>query len=355
VKLLVTGGLGFIGSNFVRHHLRRYPSDRVVNLDLCTYAGNPASLADLRSVLAAGPSASRAARKEKCLRADRRYRWVKGDIADAAAVERAIDGCDAVVHFAAESHVDRSILEPGVFLRTNVVGTQVLLDAALRHKVRRFVHVSTDEVYGSVEKGHSREGDRLLPNSPYAASKAASDLLVRSYVVTFGLPAVVTRASNNFGPYQFPEKALPLMITNWIEGKPFPLYGDGLNVRDWVYVEDHVRAIEFVLRKGAVGEIYNIGGTRSLNNRQLVEKVRGVMGVGPELVKRVSDRPGHDRRYALDCSKLLKLGFKHAFGYDEALRATVEWYRANPAWWKPLKEHRGYKGYIKKQYTGRKG
>jgi dTDP-glucose 4,6-dehydratase len=261
-----------------------------------------------------------------------------------------MEGAEAVVHFAAESHVDRSILEPGAFLRTNVIGTQVLLDAALRRKVRRFVHVSTDEVYGSVESGESSEGDPLLPNSPYAASKAASDLLVRSYVVTFGLPAVVTRASNNFGPYQFPEKALPLMITNWMQGKPFPLYGDGLNVRDWVFVEDHVRAVDLALREGKPGEIYNVGGTCSLSNRELVDRVRSLMGVGPDLVRNVPDRPGHDRRYALDCSKIKALGFRHSRPFGEALAQTVEWYRGNEPWWRRLKERREYQGYYKAQY-----
>jgi len=256
----------------------------VTNLDLRTYAGNPANLADISR--------------------DRRYRWVRADIADTKAVDRCMKGADAVVHFAAETHVDRSILDAAAFLRTNVIGTQVLLDAALRHKVGRFLHVSTDEVYGSVVRGCSREGDRLEPNSPYAASKAASDLLVRSYVITHGLPAIVTRASNNFGPFQFPEKALPLMITNWIDQEPFPLYGDGRNVRDWLFVLDHARALELVLRRGRVGEIYNIGGTRSFANRDLVERVRRIMGVGPRLVRRVPDRPGHDRRYALDCGKL---------------------------------------------------
>ncbi|HAH05043.1 MAG TPA: dTDP-glucose 4,6-dehydratase [Elusimicrobia bacterium] len=347
MRLLVTGGLGFIGSNFVRHHLGSYPGDSIVNLDLCTYAGNPANLADLAPP-AAGHSAAGAVRKENGIA--RRYRWIRGDIADPEAVDKAMAGCDAVVHFAAESHVDRSILEPGVFLRTNVIGTQVLLDAALKHRVRRFVHVSTDEVYGSVEKGLSREGDPLEPNSPYAASKAASDLLVRSYVVTFGLPAVITRASNNFGPFQFPEKALPLMITNWMESRPFPLYGDGLNVRDWVYVLDHVRGIELVLRKGRVGEAYNIGGTCSSTNRELVARVRDIMGIGPELVRPVPDRPGHDRRYALDCSKLKKLGFRHKYRFADALAKTVEWYGMHPEWWRPLKGRKGYQGYYKKQY-----
>jgi len=330
MKLLVTGGLGFIGSNFVRNVLERHS---VVNLDLQTYAGNPANLADI----ARNP----------------RYKWIKGDIADPKTVEKAYQGVDAVVHFAAETHVDRSILDASVFLRTNVIGTQVLLDAALRHKVARFVHVSTDEVYGSIPKGHSKEGDPLEPNSPYAASKAASDLLVRSYVVTHKLPAVITRASNNFGPYQYPEKALPLMITNWLDGKPFPLYGDGLQVRDWLYVVDHARAIETVLDKGEVGEIYNIGGAFSCNNKELVERVRALMGVGKELIQPVADRPGHDRRYALDCSKLYKLGFKHAFTFEEGLEATVRWYKDHEAWWRPLKKDGGYRKYYQKQYAAR--
>jgi dTDP-glucose 4,6-dehydratase len=333
MRLLVTGGLGFIGSNFIRHMLAVDRRVRIVNLDLRTYAGNPASLADLFR--------------------DPRYRWVKGDIADGKVVDRCMKGAEAVVHFAAETHVDRSILDAAVFLRTNVIGTQVLLDAALRHKVGRFVHVSTDEVYGSVARGLSREGDRLEPNSPYAASKAASDLLVRSYVVTHGLPAVVTRASNNFGPYQYPEKALPLMITNWMDGEPFPLYGDGRNVRDWLFVVDHARAIETVVRRGRTGEIYNIGGTHSCSNRELIERVRLLMGVGPELVRRVPDRPGHDRRYALDCCKLKRLGFRHAYGFTQALQATVEWYRANEAWWRPLKKGGGYRRYYSRQYAVR--
>ena len=334
MKLLVTGGLGFIGSNFVRHLLETRKDLQVVNLDLQTYAGNPANLADH----AENP----------------RYRWVKADIADPKAVEACFKGVDAVVHFAAESHVDRSILDPGVFLRTNVLGTQVLLDAAVRHQVPRFVHVSTDEVYGSVPKGRSREGDTLAPNSPYAASKAASDHLARAWHVTHGLPVVVTRASNNFGPYQYPEKALPLMITNWLEGLPFPLYGDGLQVRDWLFVLDHARAIEFLLEKGAPGETYNVGGTRSCTNRELIESVRGIMGVSKDLVRPVADRPGHDRRYALDCSKLLSLGFKHSADFETALRLTVDWYKAHEAWWRPLKRHGGYRSYYSKQYGAAK-
>ena len=329
MRLLVTGGLGFIGSNFVRAILRD-PSMRVVNLDLCTYAGNPANLRGMEG--------------------GRRHRWVRGDIADAAVVERCMKGADAVVHFAAETHVDRSILDPGAFLRTNILGTRVLLEAALRHKLRRFVHVSTDEVYGSVVKGESKEGDPLEPNSPYAASKAASDLMARAYHKTYGLDVIITRCSNNFGPYQYPEKAMPLMITNWLEGKPFPLYGDGMNVRDWIHVLDHVRAIELILRKGKAGEIYNIGGAFSTTNKELVSRVRRIMGVGAELVQPVPDRPGHDRRYAVDCRKLRALGWKHSMGFDEALRRTVAWYRENASWWRAIKGRGQFKSYYKRQY-----
>ena len=331
MKLLVTGGLGFIGSNYVRWALARYPSLRVVNLDARTYAGNPANLKGM-----AGAA---------------RHRWVKGDVADQRAVDRAMAGVDAVVHFAAESHVDRSIHDAAAFLRTNVVGTQTLLDAARRRGVRRFVHVSTDEVYGSVERGESKEGDALWPNSPYAASKAASDLVARAAFVTHGQPVMVTRCSNNFGPRQFPEKALPLMITNWLEGRPFPLYGDGMNVRDWVHVVDHCRAVDLVLRKGAPGEIYNIGGTASLTNKQLIEKVRRIMGVPAFLVVPVPDRKGHDRRYAVDCAKLRGLGFRHETTFSDALLRTVDWYRDNAWWWKPLKARTDTKTFFEKQYA----
>jgi dTDP-glucose 4,6-dehydratase len=334
VKLLVTGGLGFIGSNFVRHILARKPGWKVVNLDLATYAGNPKSLQDV----AKNP----------------RYKWVKGDIADPSVVHRAMAGADVVVHFAAESHVDRSILDASVFLRTNVVGTHVLLEAARREGVKRFVHVSTDEVYGSIPgTRHSKEGDPLEPNSPYAASKAASDLVARSYFVTHKLPVIVTRASNNFGPYQFPEKALPLLITNLMDGLPFPLYGDGRQVRDWLYVLDHCRAISLILEKGKPGEVYNVGGAHSCTNRQLIERVLALMGRDWDSIKPVPDRPGHDRRYALNCDKLKALGFKHQFSFEEALRETISWYQGNPAWWRPLKKDKGYLHYFNKQYGQR--
>jgi dTDP-glucose 4,6-dehydratase len=331
-KVLVTGGLGFIGSNFVRHALEARPSWRIVNLDKRTYAGNPANVAGLP--------------------ADR-HRWVKADICDAKAVDAAMKDCELVVHFAAETHVDRSILDASAFLKTNVIGTQVLLDAALRRKVRRFLHVSTDEVYGSIPKGFSKEGDLLEPNSPYAASKASSDLVVRSYFATHKAPVLTTRASNNYGPYQYPEKALPLMITNFMEDKPFPMYGDGRQVRDWLHVVDHARAILHVLEKGVLGEAYNIGGSYTCQNRELIANVLALMGKDASLVTRVADRKGHDRRYALDCGKLKRLGFRHAYDFARGLRETIAWYRENEAWWRPLKAAGGYKSYFTKQYRKR--
>jgi dTDP-glucose 4,6-dehydratase len=331
MKVLVTGGLGFIGSNFIRTALKARPSWKIVNIDSRTYAGNPANLADIKS----------------------RYTWIKADIRDPKAVDRAMKGCELVVHFAAETHVDRSILDASAFLTTNIIGTQVLLDAALRHRVHRFLHVSTDEVYGSVTKGYSREGDNLEPNSPYAASKAASDMLVRSYFVTHKAPVVTTRASNNYGPYQFPEKALPLMITNFMEDRPFPQYGDGKQVRDWLHVVDHARAILTVLEKGSLGEVYNIGGSYTCENRELIAKVLKLMGKPTSLVTRVEDRKGHDRRYALNCDKLKRLGFKHAYDFEKGLRQTIEWYLSNEKWWRPLKIGGGYRAYYQKQYKGR--
>lgn len=326
MKVLVTGGLGFIGSNFIRHLVKSRPAWKIVNLDKQTYAGNPANLAGLKVAT------------------------VKKDICDAKAVDAAMKGCDFVVHFAAETHVDRSILDAGAFLKTNILGTQVLLDAALRHKVKRFLHVSTDEVYGSIPKGYSKEGDHLEPNSPYAASKAASDLLVRSYFVTHKAPVLTTRASNNYGPYQYPEKALPLMITNFMEDKPFPQYGDGKQVRDWLHVRDHARAILTVLEKGTLGEVYNIGGSYTCENRELIQKVLKLMKKPNGLVTRVEDRKGHDRRYALDCAKLKRLGFKHEYDFERGLAQTIAWYMNNEAWWRPLKVAGGYRAYVKKAY-----
>jgi dTDP-glucose 4,6-dehydratase len=285
--------------------------------DALTYAGNLSSLADIAD--------------------DPRYSFVQGDICDRDAVAAAMAGHDAVVHFAAESHVDRSIVDPDTFIRTNCLGTNVMCDVARHVEVDRFLHISTDEVYGSIDVGSFVETDRLGPRSPYSSSKAGSDLIALSYEETYGLPVIVTRSSNNFGPFQFPEKVIPLFVTNLLDGKKVPLYGDGLNIRDWIYVEDNCTGVDVVLRKGQVGEIYNIGGGNETTNRELTEKVLAMCGVGDEMVEYVEDRLGHDRRYSIDCSKANALGWKPTRSLDEALGATVEWYRANRAWWEPLK------------------
>ena len=332
MKLLVTGGLGFIGSNFVRHVVTTKDWS-VVNLDKQTYSGNPENLRDVEN--------------------HPRYCFIKGDIADTNVVRPLMDDVDIVVHFAAETHVDRSILDAQAFLKTNVLGTHVLLEAAKERKISRFVHVSTDEVYGSVREGESREADPLLPNSAYAASKAASDLLVRSYFQTFQLPTIVTRCSNNFGPYQYPEKALPLLITNALEGKSFPLYGRGENIRDWIYVVDHVTALMTIIEKGVVGEIYNVGGTCSISNQELFTKVLADMGKPLDLLKSVSDRPGHDFRYALNCDKLRSLGWKPEAPFSDALQTTIRWYQERTDWWQPIKHGEDFRQYYRQQYAHR--
>jgi dTDP-glucose 4,6-dehydratase len=314
-RVLVTGGCGFIGSNLVRYLLEAEPELTVVNLDALTYAGNPANLADV----ARSP----------------RYRFVKGDITDRDCVSRALEGgAEAILHLAAESHVDRSIHDSGPFVRTNVLGTQVLLDAAREFKVSRFVHVSTDEVYGSLgPTGAFTEETPLAPNSPYSASKAGSDLLVRAYHHTFGLPALITRCSNNYGPYQFPEKLIPLFITNLLRDEPVPVYGDGQNVRDWLHVRDHCAAIHRVWRQGRVGEVYNIGGRCEKTNLELTHALLRILGKPTTLIRYVPDRPGHDRRYAIDCSKIEReLGWRPEVTFDRGLEETVAWYKANAAW-----------------------
>jgi dTDP-glucose 4,6-dehydratase len=316
MKLFITGAAGFIGSNYVRHVLST-TDDKVTVFDALTYAGNLSSLDDVAN--------------------DPRFRFVQGDICDRAAVTAAMNGHDAVVHFAAESHVDRSIVDPDTFVRTNCLGTNVMCDVARNVGVDRFLHISTDEVYGSIEDGSFVETDRLGPRSPYSSSKAGSDLIALSYEETYGLPVIVTRSSNNFGPYQFPEKVIPLFVTNLLDGKKVPLYGDGLNIRDWIYVMDNCAGVDVVLRKGVVGEIYNIGGGNETTNRELTEKVLSLLGVGDEMVEYVQDRLGHDRRYSIDCSKANALGWVPSRSLDEALAETVEWYRANRAWWEPLK------------------
>jgi len=337
--ILLTGGCGFIGSNFVRFVLHARPDWRITNLDLLTYSGNPENLADFE--------------------AEDRYRFVHGDITDADCVAELIADCDAIVHMAAESHVDRSIMDAGPFIRTNVVGTQTILDAI--RKVggdKRLVHVSTDKVYGALPLDRPEvkftEKTPLAPNSPYSASKAASDLLVRAYHETFGLDAVITRCSNNFGPYQFPEKVIPLFVTNLMEGRKVPLYGDGKNVRDWIHVDDHCEAVLTVLEKGDGGEVYNIGGNNEQSNLDLTHAILNAMGQGEEMIEYVPDRLGHDRRYAIDASKIRReLGWQPTrSAWPAALQATVDWYRGHEAWWQRVKSG-AYREYYQRQYGAR--
>ena len=331
-RLLVTGGAGFIGSAFVRRVLDRHPDVSIVVLDKLTYAGNRANLADVES--------------------SPRFTFVEGDIADAELVDRLAAEADAIVNFAAESHVDRSIEEPDAFIRTDVYGTFVLLEAARRHEHARYLQISTDEVYGNVPTGSSTEADALKPRSPYSASKAGGDLLVGAYFATYGLPTLLTRASNNFGPYQYPEKIIPLFITNAIDDEPLPLYGDGLQVRDWLYVDDHCDALERVLEAGTPGETYNVGGGNELTNIDLTRTVLELLGKPMTLVRRVEDRAGHDRRYSVDCSKLRALGWEPSHSFTDALRATVDWYRSREDWWRPLKSGE-YREYYARQYAAR--
>ena len=330
MKILVTGGSGFIGCNFVRHVLTAHPEDSVVNLDKLTYAGNPENLRDVER--------------------DPRYRFVKGDICDASLVADLMAGVDAVVHMAAETHVDRSNAGADDFLRTNVSGTHALLEAARQAKIGRFLAVSTDEVYGSIANGAARESDRLNPSNPYSASKAGGDLLARAYWLTHRLPVVITRSSNNYGPYQYPEKVIPLFVTNALEDRPLPLYGDGRNVRDWLYVLDNCAAIDLVLRKGQDGEIYNIGGSNEVENITLTRTILNLLGKPETFITRVADRPGHDRRYALDSGKIHDLGWAPAHSFETALRATVDWYRTHEAWWKPIKSG-AFEAYYARQYS----
>lgn len=319
MKILVTGGAGYIGSNFIRYLIKKF-RHKIINLDALTYAGNKENLQDIEK--------------------DERYAFVHGRIEDRGVVSGLIKGVDYVVNFAAETHVDRSILKPTPFLTTNVIGTQILLEASKGSKVKKFVHISTDEVYGSLEKddGKFTEESPLKPNSPYAASKASADLIARAYVITYGLPVVIVRPSNNYGPYQFPEKFIPLAITNLLEDKPIPLYGKGENIRDWIFVEDCCRGIYEVLKKGRVGEIYNLGGKNEKRNIDVAKMVLELMGKNENCIRFVKDRPGHDYRYALDNCKIEKeVGWKPTTKFKDGLRKTIKWYKKNQSWWKPLK------------------
>ena len=334
MRIFVTGGAGFIGSNFIRYALNSREDISIVNYDKLTYAGN---LANLESVTG-NPN----------------YEFVKGDVCDAAAVETAMRGCDAVVHFAAESHVDRSIYEPAPVIQTNVTGTFILLEVARKTSVSRFVHVSTDEVYGDIPQGvFADENSPLQPSSPYSASKGASDLLVRSYVRTYKFPAVITRSSNNYGPYQFPEKFVPLMITNTLSDKALPVYGDGKQQRDWLHVEDNCRGILSVLEKGRIGEVYNIGGLDLEENLTLVRRILKLTGQSESLVSYVQDRPGHDRRYALNCRKIeTELDWHPAISLEDGLRRTIDWYKSNLQWVAGVRS-REYLSYYEKYYENR--
>jgi len=335
VEVLVTGGAGFIGSNFVRRAHAGHPDWHITTLDKLTYAGR---LENLRDVMDSP-----------------RHRFVRGDVADAAIAGPLVRAAEIVVHFAAETHVDRSILAAGEFIHTDVFGTFVLLEAAREAKrLRRFVQISTDEVYGSVPHGHSRETDELRPRNPYSASKAGADRLAYSYWATYGVPVIITRASNNYGTHQFPEKVIPLFVTNAIDNQPVPLYGDGLNVRDWLHVDDHCRAVDRLIEQGAAGEVYNVGGGNEVANIDLTRRILSLTDRPTSLIKPVADRPGHDRRYALDSSKLRGLGWRPEVAFDDGLAATVAWYRENEWWWRPIKDgDPAFRAYHDAQYGRR--
>lgn len=334
MKLFITGGAGFIGSNFILYWMKKYPTDQIINFDKLTYAGNLENLKEVEN----NPN----------------YTFIRGDICNKELVEKSLQGVDKIVHFAAESHVDRSIMEPAPFILTNVVGTQTLLDAAVKAGVHHFHHVSTDEVFGSLkleDKQRFNEKTNYNPRSPYSASKAASDHLVRAYHTTFGLPITITNCSNNFGPFMFPEKLIALAITNLLEGKKVPVYGDGLHVRDWLYVEDHCKAIDLVLQKGKIGQTYCVGGlTEDINNLEIAIKICKILGKSEDMIVFIKDRPGHDRRYAIDWSKIKQeLGWEPSHNFDKWLEYTVEWYQKNKDWWMNIKSGE-YKEYYKKQY-----
>ncbi|GMN99940.1 dTDP-glucose 4,6-dehydratase [Parageobacillus thermoglucosidasius] len=336
MNLLVTGGAGFIGSNFVRYMLNKYPEYKIVNYDLLTYAGNLENLKDIQE--------------------NPQYVFVKGDIRNYQLVDYIVKShhIDVIVNFAAESHVDRSISDPSVFVKTNVLGTQVLLEVAKANNIQKYIQISTDEVYGSLgDTGYFTEETPLAPNSPYSASKASADLLVRAYRETYGLNVNITRCSNNYGPYHFPEKLIPLMITNALEGKELPIYGDGQNIRDWLHVEDHCAAIDLVIHKGKPGEVYNIGGHNERTNNEIVHLIVEKLGVSKSLIKYVSDRPGHDRRYAIDPTKIMtELGWKPQYTFERGIEETIQWYINNSDWWKRIKSGE-YMAYYQKQYGER--
>ena len=333
-RILVTGGCGFIGSNFVRLVLRERPQWEVVNLDKLTYAGRLENLQDVAD--------------------DPRYRFIRGDICDPSAVQEAMAGCQLAVNFAAETHVDRSLLGAAHFIDTDVKGVMVLLEEARRVGLERFIQISTDEVYGSIAEGSFTEESVLNPRNPYAASKAGGDRMAYAYWATYGVPVIITRASNNYGPYQYPEKLIPLFVTNALRDEPLPLYGDGRNVRDWLFVEDHCRALLFLLEHGQAGEVYNIAGGNERENIEVTKAVLRLLGKPESLIRFVADRPGHDRRYSLDASKLRRLGWQPQVSFEEGLERTVRWYVENAWWWQPIKDHDGeFRRYYQAQYGAR--
>lgn len=330
-NILVTGGAGFIGSNFCRCMLDKHAEYDIVVLDALTYAGNLDNLADLQD--------------------NPRFKFVHGDIRDKAVVDGLVKGADAVVNFAAETHVDRSIADPGSFVLTDVYGVFVLLEACKAFEIEKFLHISTDEVYGSIQEGSFVEGDPLEPNSPYSASKAGGELLARSYFATYGLPVLISRGSNTFGPYQYPEKLIPLFITNALEDKPLPVYGDGQQVRDWIYVLDHCEGIDLVLHEGEAGRVYNIGGGSERTNLEVTRAILSLLGKPETLINFVTDRPGHDRRYSLDCRRIRELGWSPRHDFENALEETVQWYVQNEAWWRKIKEQQAeYQEFTRKWY-----
>jgi len=320
--LLITGGAGFIGSNFIHYIARKYPEYKIINLDKLTYAGNLENLRDIEN--------------------NHNYKFIKGDIADRKIIDEIFKSrkIDAVINFAAESHVDRSIEDPGVFIQTDIYGTYVLLEAVKKYDSKIFLQISTDEVYGSIENGSFKEDDPLKPNSPYSASKAGAEMIVRSFYKTYKTPVIITRTSNNFGPYQYPEKLISLFVTNLIDDIKVPLYGDGMNVRDWIYVDDNCSALDIILHKGEVGEVYNIGAGNEKPNIWITKKIIEILGKSEDMIELVTDRLGHDRRYSVDCSKIKnEFGWNARYDFEEALKKTVRWYMGNEHWWRPLKEN----------------
>jgi dTDP-glucose 4,6-dehydratase len=334
MKILITGGAGFIGINFVHHILTTHTDYSVIVFDALDYSSNPEEIKQLNKY--------------------KNFSFIKGDIRDPELVNKVLKKVNVVINFAAESHVDRSIMTPSLFFDTNVKGTVNLLTFALKNKIDRFIQISTDEVYGSIDKGRSKEEDILNPTSPYSSSKASADLIALSYYKTFGLPVIITRSSNNFGPYQHPEKFIPLFITNAIQNQKLPLYGDGKNIRNWIYVEDNCRGIDFVFHKGRPGEIYNIGGDVEVKNIDIARYIVSILGKNEDLIQYVKDRPGHDKRYALDSSKIKKLGWKNKYNFKEALKKTIEWYIENKKWWQKRKSG-SFKKYYNAWYIKQRG